>query len=513
MNTQPLILGIDIGTTSTKALLFTLQGAIVAHHAIGYPLLSPEPEIQEQEPEAILAAVVGCVQAVAKNSPVPPEQWVGMCFSAAMHSLIAVDGQGFPLTRSITWADRRSAPWVAKVRHEHNGKELYHRTGTPIHPMSPLLKLLWLQHAQPEIFQQAAKFISIKEYVLYQWFGEYVVDYSIANATGLFNMKALNWDEEALALTNITPDRLSQLVPTTHVLQGMKADYAAAMGIPTTMPVVVGASDGVLANLGVGAIAPGIVAITIGTSGALRGVVDRPVTDPLERLFCYALTEKHWVLGGAVNNGGIILRWVRDNFAAQEVALAIQNQQDPYELITAMASQIPPGSDGLIFHPYLAGERSPLWDADARGSFFGLTLHHTRAHMIRAVMEGILYNLYVVMQSLQDAVGQTHSLRASGGFVRSPLWRQMLADIFNHEVVIPDSYESSGMGAAFLGFYALDYVASLEETMGDFAAVDHHQPNPDAVAQYRRIMPHFVRLLELFRQEYGAIAQLQLDLS
>ncbi|MBD1910911.1 MULTISPECIES: gluconokinase [unclassified Leptolyngbya] len=513
MNIQPLILGIDIGTTSTKALLFTARGTIVAHHAIGYPLLSPEPGIQEQEPEAILAAVVGCVQAVAQANPIPPDLWVGMCFSAAMHSLIAVDAQGLPLTRSITWADRRSAGWVDKVRLEHNGKEIYHRTGTPIHPMSPLLKLLWLQQEQPEIFQRATKFISIKEYVLYHWFGEYVVDHSIANATGLFNMKALDWDEEALSLANIKPDRLSQLVPTTHVLKGMKTDYAAAMGIPAEMPVVVGASDGVLANLGVGAIAPGIVAITIGTSGALRGVVDRPVTDPLERLFCYALTEKHWVIGGAVNNGGIILRWVRDNFSAAEVALAIQNQQDPYELITALAAQVPPGSNGLIFHPYLAGERSPLWDADARGSFFGLNMHHSRAHMIRAVMEGILYNLYVVMQSLQDAVGLTQSLRASGGFVRSPFWRQMLADIFNHEVVIPDSYESSGMGAAFLGLYALGYLPSLEETMSYFEAVGHHQPNPEHVAQYRRVLPHFVRLLELFRREYGAIAQLQLDLS
>jgi len=506
------MLGIDIGTTSTKAILFTPTGDIVAQHALGYPLLSPEPDIQEQEPDQILAAVVNTIRAVADASPIPPDQWMGMCLSAAMHSLIAVDDQGTPITRSMTWADRRSAAWADKVRQQHHGREIYNRTGTPIHPMSPLIKLMWLRHEDPDTFQRAAKFISIKEYVLHRWFGEYVVDHSIANATGMFNMKALDWDGEALAMVEVGRDRLSQLVSTTHVMRGIKPDYAQAMGIPAELPVVVGASDGVLANLGVGAIAPGIVAITIGTSGALRGVVDRPVTDPLQRLFCYALTENHWVLGGAVNNGGIILRWVRDNFAEMEVAVARQQQQDPYELLTALAATVPPGSDGLIFHPYLAGERSPLWDADARGSFFGLNLHHTRSHLVRAVMEGILYNLYVVMQSLQDAVGQTQSLRASGGFVRSPLWRQMLADIFNQEVIIPDSYEASGLGAAFLGFYALGYLSSLEETMPFFDAIDSNKPIPENVARYRRVLPHFTRLLEQFMPEYGAIAQLQLDL-
>ncbi|HEY9763001.1 MAG TPA: gluconokinase [Trichocoleus sp.] len=513
MPDENLILGVDIGTTSTKALLFTPQGVVVAQHAIGYPLLSPEPATQEQEPDEILAAVAGCIRTVAAQSPVPPNQWLGLCFSAAMHSLIAVDEQGNPLTRSITWADRRSAAWADKVRQQYAGKAIYHRTGTPIHPMSPLIKLLWLRDEEPETFGQAAKFISIKEYVTHRWFGEYVVDYSIANATGLFNMKTLDWDEEALEMAAISSVRLSQLVPTTYVLRGMKTEYADSMGIPADLPVVVGASDGVLANLGVGAIAPGIVALTIGTSGALRAVIDRPATDPLERLFCYALTENHWCIGGPVNNGGIILRWVRDTFADVEVAEAQRLGRDPYDLMTELADTVPPGSEGLIFHPYLAGERSPLWDANARGSFFGLTLHHTKAHLIRAVMEGVLLNLYVVMQSLQDAVGVTRSIRASGGFVRSHLWRQMLSDIFNAEVVIPDSYESSCLGAAFLGFYALGQMASLEEAADRFDETYRHQPIPENVAQYCQVIPRFTRLLEQFKGTYGDLAQLQIDLA
>lgn len=513
MTDANLILGVDIGTTSTKALLLTPQGSVVAQHAIGYPLLSPEPAIQEQEPEEILAAVEGCIRAVAAQSPVPPAQWLGLCFSAAMHSLIAVDEQGNPLTRSVTWADRRGTAWADKVRQQPLGKAIYHRTGVPVHPMSPLIKLLWLRDEEPEIFARTAKFISIKEYVTHRWFGEYVVDYSIANATGLFNMKALDWDGEALELAGISSAQLSQLVPTTHILQGMKTDYAESMGIPADLPVVVGASDGVLANLGVGAIAPGTVALTIGTSGALRAVIDRPATDPLERLFCYALTENHWCIGGPVNNGGIILRWVRDTFADAEVGEAQRLGRDPYDLMTDLAATISPGAEGLIFHPYLAGERSPLWDANARGSFFGLTLNHTKAHLIRAVMEGVMLNLYVVMQSLQDAVGPVKSIRASGGFVRSHLWRQMLADIFNAEVAIPNSYESSCLGAAFLGLYALGHTSSLEKAADGFEETYRHQPIPENVAQYCQVIPRFTHLLEQFKGNYGDLAQLQIDLA
>ncbi|MGB3615941.1 MAG: gluconokinase, partial [Elainellaceae cyanobacterium] len=373
------ILGIDIGTTSTKTILFTVEGDAVAQQTVHYPLLSPQPEVQEQDPDEIYDAVTQSVSAVVQDAACG-EALAGICFSTAMHTLIAVDGQGEPLTRSITWADRRSAPWVDKIRHHCDAHALYTRIGVPLHPMLPLVKLLWLQHDQPQIFQQAAKFISIKEYILYRWFNRFVVDHSIANATGLFNIQTLSWDDEALSLAGITGDRLSELVSTTHVLRGMDNAVARTMGIAADVPVVVGASDGALANLGVGA-APGEVTVTVGTSGAVRALVAAPQTDPQERLFCYALTENRWVVGGATNNGGIVLRWVRDHLADAEVDTAHLLQTDPYNILTRIAATVPAGSGGLFFHPYLAGERSPLWDANARGSFFGLALHHTKAHM------------------------------------------------------------------------------------------------------------------------------------
>lgn len=365
------IIGIDIGTTSTKAVLFTAKGEVVEENSIGYPLLSPKPEIQEQDPEEIYQAVVGSVRAIVQKFPDRAKSLIGFSFSAAMHSLIAIDSHHNPLTNSITWADRRSARYVDELRQKCSAHDLYVRTGTPIHPMSPLLKLIWLKQECSNIFEKAAKFISIKEYVIYRWFQQYVVDYSIANATGLFNMRSLGWDEEALSLAGITADQLSQIVPTTHTLSGMDAAAAEAIGISADLPVVIGSSDGVLANLGVGAIASDTVAVTVGTSGAVRAMVAEPQTDEEERLFCYALSEDRWLVGGAINNGGIVLRWVRDNLADSEVATAKLLKRDAYDFLTEMASTIPAGSEGLIFHPYLAGERSPLWDANARGSFFG----------------------------------------------------------------------------------------------------------------------------------------------
>ena len=277
-----------------------------------------------------------------------------------MHSILPVDGQGKPLMRAMTWADNRSAEWTEALKTEMNGHEIYLRTGTPIHPMSPLTKIMWLTREQPELFKQTHKFISMKEYVFLKLFNEYVIDHSMASATGMMNLEKLDWDEEALHVAGITPDHLSRLVPTTHVLkQGLNPEYAKEMGIADTTPFVIGASDGVLSNLGVNAIDPGVVAVTIGTSGAIRTVVDKPVTDPKGRFFCYALTEDAWVIGGPVNNGGVIFRWIRDEFAASEVETAKRLGIDPYEVLTRVAENVPPGSEGLLFHPYMTGERAP----------------------------------------------------------------------------------------------------------------------------------------------------------
>ncbi|WP_445669353.1 gluconokinase [Paenibacillus sp. FSL R7-0204] len=503
------MIGVDIGTTSTKAVLFEENGTIVAQSNQGYPLHQPSPSVAEQDPEQILEAVIRTIAAVMQESLAAPEAILLVSFSSAMHSVIAVDPAGKPLTACITWADNRSSRCARRLKDELNGHELYLRTGTPIHPMSPITKLMWLGEEQPELFRQTYKFISIKEYIFFRLFGEYVIDHSIASATGMFNLEKLDWDEEALQIAGVTPERLSRPVPTTHILQGLLPDLTGKLGLLTDTPFVVGASDGVLSNLGVGAMEPGVIAATIGTSGAIRTVVDHPLTDPKGRIFCYALTDKHWVIGGPVNNGGMLFRWVRDEFAASEVETAKRLGIDPYEVLTRIAEQVPPGSNGLLFHPYLTGERAPLWNPDARGSFFGLSMNHRKEHMIRAVLEGVIFNMYTVLLAMEECIGEPVRILATGGFARSALWRQMMADIFDQEVVVPESFESSCLGAVVLGLYAIRRIDSLDAVFSMIGSTHRHEPVTVHAKAYKQLLPIFISVSRSLADQYQAIADFQ----
>ncbi len=503
------MLGVDIGTTSTKTVVFTLDGQVVAQHAVEYPLLCTAPGMAEQEPQQIYQAVLESIGSAVRAAKADAAEIVLVSFSAAMHSVIALDADNQLLTNSITWADNRASVWARRIRDEFDGQAIYQRTGTPIHPMSPLCKLMWLRHEHAAIFARAARFVGIKEYVFFRLFGRWLVDHSIASATGLFNLQQLDWDRGALDLLGIRAEQLSPPVPTTEQVQGLDATVAHQLGLRVDTPFVVGANDGVLSNLGVNAIHPGQVAVTIGTSGAMRTVIDRPMTDPSGRTFCYALTQQHWVVGGPVNNGGNVFRWVRDELATAEAAAARAADIDPYEALTRIAEQVVPGAEGLLFHPYLAGERAPLWNADLRGSFFGLALHHRKEHMIRAALEGVIFNLYSILPAVEDLIGPTQRMMATGGFARSALWRQMMADIFNREVVVPQSVESSCLGAAVLGLLALGKISSLDVIADMVGSTDRHLPIAANVEVYARLRPIFMALPHKLAAEYEALAAFQ----
>jgi len=501
-------IGIDIGTTSTKAIIFSDSGENIQQVSVGYPLLKPEPKAAEQNSDEIFDAVVLAVKKVILDARLSKKQIKFISFSAVMHSLIALDKNDNPLTATITWADQRSE-YHARQLKEQNGHSIYQKTGTPIHSMSPLSKLIWMREEKPNIFKQAKQFVGIKGYIFHKLFGKHVVDYSIASATGLFNIHTLDWDDEALETAHITRNQLPKPVPTTTVFREMKTKIADAIGIHPNTPVVIGASDGCLANLGVNAIEPGVIAMTIGTSGAIRTVTNRPVTDPKGRFFCYALTENHWVIGGPVNNGGIIFDWMKDEFGKEEIARALQTGQNPFDLITEKIDTIQPGSGGLLFYPYLTGERAPLWDANAKGTFYGLTLHHKKEHMMRAVLEGVNLNLYMVYQTLENIIGAPDEIHASGGFAQSEVWRQMVADIFNTDIHVSQTVEGSALGAIILGQYALGDISSLEEGAKQVKSIGINQPNPKNVEIYQELAPIYSRISKLFEDGYDELTAFQ----
>ncbi|WP_047864935.1 gluconokinase [Rubrobacter aplysinae] len=498
-----MFVGVDLGTTSAKVVAYDTKGGVLAESEREYPLRSPLPDRAEQDPEEILDAALSSLSEVVQALAETDRQVSGVAFSAAMHSLIALDKDGSPLTAALTYADNRATDQAARIRAEMDGLSVHRRTGTPVHPMSPLAKLLWFREEDPDTFEAAARWVSVKEYIFYRLFGEFLVDYSIASATGLFNLEALGWDEGALGIAGVPEEKLSRPVPTTHAVRGLDETYARRLGLDAGTPFILGANDGVLANLGLGAIEPGVVAMSIGTSGAVRTAVPSPAVDEEGRTFCYALTESVWVIGGPINNGGIALRWLRDEVFPELRDAAEAEDRDPYDLMGELAAGVEAGSGGLVFLPYLMGERAPHWNPEVKGVFFGLTLRHGREHMIRAVLEGVMYQMHGVARSLEEVAGKPDRVRATGGFARSSLWRQITADVFGREISFPESYQSSCLGAAILCMKALGEIDSLEEATKMVGTGDRQQPDEQNARVYRELVKTFDRLYERLEPEFS----------
>ncbi len=475
-------LGIDIGTTSAKSVAFSEKGDVIADFSFPYDMHHPHKGWCEQEPNTIFEAVIeGINKAVHTFSPDLPHF---IAFSAAMHSIIALAEDGSLLTNCIIWADNRSNVIAQNLRDSDLGQKFYHTSGVPIHSMSPLCKLLWLRQFQPVVFNKANKFIGIKEYIFYKLFGEFIVDTSIASATGLLNIKTLQWDEDILRYVGLTASRLSTIVSTKHVIYYSNA--AKSLVLNKKIPFVVGASDGALSNLGAGATASNTMAITIGTSGAARTVITAPKTDSGMRTFCYHLKDNLFVAGGGNNNGAVVLQWLKESI--------LQTNED-YDELFRQGKKISPGSNGLLFLPYILGERAPIWNGNAKGVFFGLNIQHTKAHLVRSTLEAVIFSVYSIAKILLEQYEVTE-LHASGGFAKSTLWLQILADVSNIKVYVSDTVESSALGAVMLGTEALQIETNFQKTI-----LSTYEPNLQNHEIYKRQFARFERLYDLLKQE------------
>ena len=489
------IIGIDIGTTNTKAVAFTDEGEVLESAEVSYPIFSDLPGQHELDPEQLLEAVLSALRGVlGKTASLTGLS--GISLSCAMHSLILVDPQGKPLTRAITWADQRPASHARALKESASGRRIYGQTGVPIHAMSPLCKLLWLKADEPELFGRAARYISIKEYLWWRLFGEYKIDHSIASATGMLDIRSFEWCAEALEVTGVGAGQLSELVPCTYSkpwtgssTPGVSSFNLQRLGLPEGLPFIIGSSDGCLANLGSGAIRPGETALTIGTSGAIRMTAPAPEYDVRERIFSYILTEQHYVCGGATNNGGNVIQWYAEGILGKKISEA--GVLDHWE---KEADLVPPGCEGLVFLPYLRGERAPVWDADAKGVFFGVQSVHTQRHFMRAILEGISYSLYQVGASLEETLGPIQHIYASGGFTRSKTWLQLVADVFCKKVDVTGVADASAIGAAMMGFYALGIIKDLEASARWVKVVERYEPDEGRHAVYRENFAIFTEL-------------------
>jgi gluconokinase len=501
-----VVIGIDIGTTSTKVVAYDTAGRRTCEAEAGYPLAEPRPGYAVQDPGAVLAAVQSSLGKVATTARDAGRTIAGVSFSSAMHSLIGLDGGGVPLTPSITWADLRATDQAERLRALSVGAELHRRTGTPVHPMSPLTKLIWFREREPAVFSSAARWVGIKEYVLAHLTGGFVVDRSIASATGLMDLVSLGWWPPALELAGVRADQLPPIVATTDLLTFRPA-VAADLGLEG-VPIVVGAGDGPLANLGVGAVRPGVAACSVGTSGAARVIVEHPGVDPLGRVFCYALTDERWAVGGAVSNGGVVLEWARQALGP-DLSGPPRAAPGQEASLVALAAQAPPGSDGLLMLPYLLSERAPHWSALARGAYIGLTRAHRRPHLVRAALEGVCQQLALVIEAVRAAGNEIEEIRATGGFLRDTFTRQLLTDVVGSEIGFAAATEGSAFGAALLGMQALGLIETIEMAAGLVPIDETRSPDRANAALYRRQRAIFDGLYPALEPTFRALHDLQ----
>ncbi len=442
------IVGIDIGTGSTKAIALNSKFEPIGESQEHYPTYTPEPGYHEQDPELIWQAFIRVTDEVTKMMGSSP-QAIGI--SCAMHSLIPVDENCIPLGPMRTWADSRNAAIASRLRSTEEGMAIYNATGTPIHAMSPLCKVIGIKEDEPDLFKKTYKFISIKEFIWFRLFNEYKIDYSIASCTGFFNIHTLTWHKEALEMANITQDQLSLPVKTSYFRKGSELSTGLFPSLQSTN-FVIGANDGCLANLGSHANRPGVAALTIGTSGAVRIASTKPIADNALMPFSYILNEQTFICGGPVNNGGLALEWLLKNVLDKEDTL------ESYDSLFEGAAAISPTSEGLLFLPYLTGERAPIWDTASSGAFVGLTLNHTQFHFVRAVLEGICYSLNQVLQGIELYAGKINELSVSGGFIHSRIWMEILADITGKKIVVVQQSDASAIGAGYLAAEALNLI-------------------------------------------------------
>ncbi|MBI2730260.1 MAG: gluconokinase [Sphingobacteriales bacterium] len=457
-------LGIDIGTGSVKAVLINVKGETVLTAQQHYPMHEPEPGFREQDADIVKDATFTVIKEIIGKSN-QPDKIKSICFSAAMHSIMAVDEKGKPLTPLLLWSDTRSTEESDDIKYSKDATIIYQRCGTPVHPMLPLTKIKWLKQNEREIFAKTHKFISIKEYICFHLLGKYIVDYSVASATGMFDLLALKWNKLALDYAGIGYELLSEPIPTSAYSNKWNEHIPQELNLPSDIMLVIGSSDGCFANVGSHVIPNRDLAVTIGTSAAVRITSPEPFFDTAESIFNYVLATNLYISGGASNNGGNVMNWLKQFLKDESLTEA---------KILEKAFTVDAGSEGLIILPYLYGERAPVWDAKARMIVYGMQAHHTADHFCRAMIEGVVMNLYSIAEKLIKQQPSINRVIASGGFIQSPLWLQLTADVFNLPVHILDNADASALGAAMWGGFSLGMIS--EKNIVQPPAAKMYQP-------------------------------------
>ena len=458
------LLGIDIGTSGTKTVLFDRGGNPISSSTVEYPLYQPEIGWAEQDPQDWWNAVCITINQVIKDSNINPESISGIGLSGQMHGLVMLDGDGNVLRKSIIWCDQRTAKECVEITEKVGEKRLIDITANPALTGFTASKILWVRNNEPEIYEKCRKILLPKDYIRYMLTGEFATEVSDASGMQLLDIKNRCWSKEVLNALDIPIEYLGDVHESIVVSGKVHKKAAEVTGLKEDTPVVGGAGDQAAGAIGNGIIKSGQISSTIGTSGVVFAHLDEPIIDEKGRVhtFCHAVPGA-WHMMGVTQGAGLSLKWFRDNFCNNEIEVAKGMGIDPYVLMTKEAEKVPAGSRGVIYLPYLMGERTPHLNPKAKGVFFGLSAAHTKNEMLRAVIEGVSYSLLDCMEIIKDTGMNPTNVMVSGGGGKSELWRQILADMFNCKVSTNKSSEGPALGVALLAGVGTGVYKDIDE--------------------------------------------------
>lgn len=502
------LLGVDVGTTGCKATLYSLQGEPLHTGYAEYRMHNPRPGWVEEDPEDWWAAVVGSIRAVTAEPGVAAT--VAGLGVGCTNALVAVDEHGEPLRRAIMQLDQRTVPQADWLRETVGAERIFAITGNRVAPGSysaPII--LWLKEHEPETFARAAKFLVPSGFIAHRLTGRFSMDYSRGSTTALFDVRARAWSDDLLYAAGVPRDKLPDLFESAQVVGTVTARAAHETGLRAGTPVVAGCMDTVGAAVGSGAVLPNDSFAILGTVARAAIALDQPRFDDRFINCCHAVPGQ-WVALSVSNGAGVSLRWFRDNFGQMEASLGREMACDPYDLLTAQARQSPPGANGLIYLPYLAAERSPIWDPYARGVFFGVSVGHRRGDFIRAMMEGVALSLRHNLRIMVESLGaRIDSLRAGGGCARSPLWDQIIADITGHTIVTMRAYETETLGTAILAGVGTGVYGSFAEAREQTLALEgEFTPDRSLAGLYDEVFSLYTGLYDDLRERFAQAARL-----
>jgi len=495
------LMGIDVGTTGTRAVIVRPDGHVMtAATGDHQPMRMARPGWAEQDPADWWQATIAAVRAALSQAQLTGSDIEAVGLSGQMHGVVLLDKAHAVLRPSLIWCDQRSQAQCDWITSRVGAERLIELVSNPALTGFSAPKLLWVRDHEPEVFERATHFLLPKDFVRFKLIGEFATDVSDASGTLLFDVTHRRWSVEMLTALGIDGGLLPRAYESPEVTGEISREVSLVTGLKAGTPVVAGGGDQASSAVGNGIVSRGITSATLGTSGVIFAYTDSPKLDPKGRIhtFCHAVPGE-WHVMGVTQGAGLSLRWFRDQLGAAETWYAHQTGADPYDLIIKQAERIRPGSDGLLFLPYLMGERTPHLDAHARGMWFGLTAAHTRGHLIRSILEGVAFSLRDSLEIFKELGIPVTQIRASGGGSRSPLWRQIQADVYGKELVTLRESEGSAFGAALLAGVGSKTYASVEESARKAIEIrEHIEPRESNLAIYEQ-------LYRVYRDVYPAV--------